>query len=219
MLPNSTLICVPPFPTRSRSPLPFISSNPENLPRAVSPSPVDRRERPQCWAHGCNGREFSTFSNLLRHQREKSGAAAKSYRRLSKDDQALLRAYFDENVYPEEGQKEDLATKIGVTKKQISDWFANARRPSRSVKQVQTSDIFVSIYLCYGHGFHAKYKSRTPHNDGQVAHHQNRLRSQRLSPEVIMPRISYRTVMSVHQRELTRSNLEPSQISSLQRNI
>jgi len=36
------------------------------------------RPKPQCWDHGCNGREFSTFSNLLRHQREKSGLAAKS---------------------------------------------------------------------------------------------------------------------------------------------
>lgn len=38
-----------------------------------------RRDKPQCWEHGCNGREFSTFSNLLRHQREKSGSAAKAY--------------------------------------------------------------------------------------------------------------------------------------------
>lgn len=37
------------------------------------------KEKPQCWEHGCNGREFSTFSNLLRHQREKSGTASKSY--------------------------------------------------------------------------------------------------------------------------------------------
>ena len=36
------------------------------------------RPKPQCWEHGCNGRYFSTFSNLLRHQREKSGTAAKS---------------------------------------------------------------------------------------------------------------------------------------------
>lgn len=39
---------------------------------------VHSRPKPQCWEHGCNGRQFSTFSNLLRHQREKSGAAAKS---------------------------------------------------------------------------------------------------------------------------------------------
>lgn len=37
------------------------------------------RPKPQCWDHGCNGRQFSTFSNLLRHQREKSGSASKSY--------------------------------------------------------------------------------------------------------------------------------------------
>ena len=36
------------------------------------------RRKPQCWEHGCNGREFSTFSNLLRHQRERNGTANKS---------------------------------------------------------------------------------------------------------------------------------------------
>ncbi|KAH8744816.1 hypothetical protein F5883DRAFT_439544, partial [Diaporthe sp. PMI_573] len=30
-----------------------------------------------CWEHGCKGRQFSTLSNLLRHQREKSGQAPK----------------------------------------------------------------------------------------------------------------------------------------------
>ncbi|KAB8302539.1 hypothetical protein EYC80_005928 [Monilinia laxa] len=39
---------------------------------------VQSRPKPQCWDHGCNGRQFSTFSNLLRHQREKSGVASKS---------------------------------------------------------------------------------------------------------------------------------------------
>ena len=38
---------------------------------------VHSRPKPQCWDHGCNGRQFSTFSNLLRHQREKSGVASK----------------------------------------------------------------------------------------------------------------------------------------------
>ena len=40
---------------------------------------LNQRPKPQCWEHGCNGRQFSTFSNLLRHQREKSGSASKSY--------------------------------------------------------------------------------------------------------------------------------------------
>ncbi|RMX92878.1 hypothetical protein D0867_14411 [Hortaea werneckii] len=40
---------------------------------------LNQRPKPQCWEHGCNGRQFSTFSNLLRHQREKSGTATKSY--------------------------------------------------------------------------------------------------------------------------------------------
>lgn len=39
---------------------------------------VQGRPKPQCWEHGCNGRQFSTFSNLLRHQREKSGQASKA---------------------------------------------------------------------------------------------------------------------------------------------
>ncbi|EPS33894.1 hypothetical protein POX_a01114 [Penicillium oxalicum] len=39
---------------------------------------ANARPRPQCWDHGCDGREFSTFSNLLRHQREKSGVVAKA---------------------------------------------------------------------------------------------------------------------------------------------
>ena len=28
---------------------------------------LNQRPKPQCWEHGCNGRQFSTFSNLLRH--------------------------------------------------------------------------------------------------------------------------------------------------------
>ncbi|OJD16482.1 hypothetical protein AJ78_03337 [Emergomyces pasteurianus Ep9510] len=55
-----------------------------STPYSVSPTPEDQvrvvnsRPKPQCWDHGCNGREFSTFSNLLRHQREKAGTATKS---------------------------------------------------------------------------------------------------------------------------------------------
>ncbi|KAL2011977.1 hypothetical protein VTN00DRAFT_4695 [Thermoascus crustaceus] len=49
------------------------SPGPENQVRVISSRP-----KPQCWDHGCNGREFSTFSNLLRHQRERSGASAKA---------------------------------------------------------------------------------------------------------------------------------------------
>ena len=45
-----------------------------------NPEPVvlEAPKKPQCWDHGCNGRQFSTFSNLLRHQREKSGTSQKS---------------------------------------------------------------------------------------------------------------------------------------------
>lgn len=63
-------------------PPPAISTR-QQVPRNSSDSQVrgvvNQKPKPQCWEHGCNGREFSTFSNLLRHQREKSGTAAKSY--------------------------------------------------------------------------------------------------------------------------------------------
>ncbi|KAI1269014.1 hypothetical protein F5Y18DRAFT_174474 [Xylariaceae sp. FL1019] len=39
--------------------------------------PVDSSEKPRCWDHGCNGREFSSKSNLMRHIKEKSGASNK----------------------------------------------------------------------------------------------------------------------------------------------
>ena len=39
---------------------------------------AQNRPAPQCWEHKCNGRRFSSFSNLLRHQRESSGQTAKS---------------------------------------------------------------------------------------------------------------------------------------------
>jgi hypothetical protein len=39
---------------------------------------VDGPKESRCWDHGCNGRAFSTHSNLLRHVREKSGQATKS---------------------------------------------------------------------------------------------------------------------------------------------
>ncbi|KAK9798731.1 putative C2H2-type domain-containing protein [Seiridium cardinale] len=34
-------------------------------------------ERPRCWDHGCNGREFSSMSNYVRHARERAHANAK----------------------------------------------------------------------------------------------------------------------------------------------
>lgn len=66
------------------APPPFVGSN-ASEPAAKRHSGegsmrvLNQRPKPQCWEHGCNGRQFSTFSNLLRHQREKSGSANKSY--------------------------------------------------------------------------------------------------------------------------------------------
>ncbi|KAL8850800.1 MAG: hypothetical protein Q9221_004298 [Calogaya cf. arnoldii] len=48
--------------------------------RAGEPQTVEEEtpRKRQCFDHGCNGRRFSSFSNLLRHQREKSRIASKS---------------------------------------------------------------------------------------------------------------------------------------------
>lgn len=75
-----------PYPAYEHSPglappgpggMPGLGSSPNS--QSVTPRILNSRPKPQCWEHGCNGRQFSTFSNLLRHQREKSGTAAKSY--------------------------------------------------------------------------------------------------------------------------------------------
>ncbi|QIX00287.1 hypothetical protein AMS68_005804 [Peltaster fructicola] len=51
----------------------------DSVSRSSEVRSASQKPKPQCWDHGCNGRQFSTFSNLLRHQREKSGTAQKSY--------------------------------------------------------------------------------------------------------------------------------------------
>lgn len=86
MYPTSTTAA--PYPSYEPSPglapptagsVPGLSSSPGSQGNGVMPRVLNSRPKPQCWEHGCNGRQFSTFSNLLRHQREKSGTAAKSY--------------------------------------------------------------------------------------------------------------------------------------------
>ncbi|KIW73537.1 hypothetical protein, variant 3 [Phialophora macrospora] len=57
-------------------PFPPVPLTLESSPAEIEIMPS--RPKPQCWDHGCNGRQFSTFSNLLRHQREKSGSAVKA---------------------------------------------------------------------------------------------------------------------------------------------
>jgi hypothetical protein len=57
-------------------PFPPVPLTLESTPAEIEIMPS--RPKPQCWDHGCNGRQFSTFSNLLRHQREKSGSAVKA---------------------------------------------------------------------------------------------------------------------------------------------
>jgi hypothetical protein len=49
----------------------LMTSAPESQPTTAS------NGKAQCWEHGCNGRQFSTWSNLKRHQKEKSGKTKK----------------------------------------------------------------------------------------------------------------------------------------------
>jgi hypothetical protein len=69
----------PGIPQPPSSDVPSLSPSPSAQSSTVMPRILNSRPKPQCWEHGCNGRQFSTFSNLLRHQREKSGTASKSY--------------------------------------------------------------------------------------------------------------------------------------------
>jgi hypothetical protein len=56
-----------------------------NEPTFVLNFPIDLSEdasvnanvKPRCWDHGCEGREFSSKSNFIRHKKEKDGEAAK----------------------------------------------------------------------------------------------------------------------------------------------
>lgn len=47
------------------------------LESAIDDTPTDTCSKPRCWDHGCNGREFSSKSNLTRHRKEKAGEVAK----------------------------------------------------------------------------------------------------------------------------------------------
>ena len=44
------------------------NNNTAIIPRSLEPTQLNLKQ--YCWDHGCNGREFSTKSNLNRHQRE-----------------------------------------------------------------------------------------------------------------------------------------------------
>ena len=87
--PQETLYAAPALPSAQPS-QPAAGSIGSSMlqPALPTPAPLESsrehyqgsaaRPKPQCFEHGCNGREFSTFSNLLRHQRERSGNATKS---------------------------------------------------------------------------------------------------------------------------------------------
>ncbi|KAI8965406.1 hypothetical protein F5Y11DRAFT_9456 [Daldinia sp. FL1419] len=45
--------------------------------QSVDDQSMDRNGKHRCWEHGCNGREFSSKSNFVRHVKERSGASTK----------------------------------------------------------------------------------------------------------------------------------------------
>jgi hypothetical protein len=77
--PSTASTYPPPYLTASLSDATTTSNTTSTTVDGRNVRVVHQRPKPQCWEHGCNGRQFSTFSNLLRHQREKSGTAGKSY--------------------------------------------------------------------------------------------------------------------------------------------
>jgi hypothetical protein len=68
----------PLLPSMSVPSHPYSASPVASVETAEGIRVLASRPKPQCFDHGCNGRQFSTFSNLLRHQREKSGSASKA---------------------------------------------------------------------------------------------------------------------------------------------
>ena len=47
------------------------------MPSSMAPVAIETAKEPQCWDHGCNGRQFNTFGDLLRQQRESSNTPRK----------------------------------------------------------------------------------------------------------------------------------------------
>lgn len=88
--PQNSLYAPPSLSSLTHHPQPAQTSLGSSMMQSSLPTPAPlessreeyrgsaARPKPQCFEHGCNGREFSTFSNLLRHQRERSGNSSKS---------------------------------------------------------------------------------------------------------------------------------------------
>ncbi|KAI1368350.1 hypothetical protein F5Y08DRAFT_296463 [Xylaria arbuscula] len=70
---SSTFMTSSPCPTSLSQPMAVL----DLLDGSSNDISADRDEKPRCWEHGCNGREFSSKSNLMRHMKEKSGASNK----------------------------------------------------------------------------------------------------------------------------------------------
>lgn len=64
--------------TRAVFPIPKNLKQGPSIPVVEESGTVECRTKSICWDHGCNGRVFSTFSDLHRHQRERAGTYIKS---------------------------------------------------------------------------------------------------------------------------------------------
>ncbi|KAI1137230.1 hypothetical protein F5Y05DRAFT_414390 [Hypoxylon sp. FL0543] len=72
---SGNLASVDPYPNaldKLSTGLPDFLGNPSSEARSM-----DRGGKNRCWEHGCNGREFSSKSNFVRHVKERSGASTK----------------------------------------------------------------------------------------------------------------------------------------------
>ncbi|KAI1460006.1 hypothetical protein F4805DRAFT_419569 [Annulohypoxylon moriforme] len=72
---SGNLASVDPYPNaldKLSTGVPDFLGNPSSEDRSM-----DRSGKHRCWDHGCNGREFSSKSNFVRHVKERSGASTK----------------------------------------------------------------------------------------------------------------------------------------------
>ncbi|OTA64036.1 hypothetical protein K449DRAFT_432542 [Hypoxylon sp. EC38] len=72
---SGNLASVDPYPNaldKLSTGVPDFLGNPSSEDRSM-----DRNGKHRCWDHGCNGREFSSKSNFVRHVKERSGASTK----------------------------------------------------------------------------------------------------------------------------------------------
>jgi hypothetical protein len=70
------------------------------------------------------------WMNEKHKERQRSPRSEKKARKISEEARSFLLEWFNDHIshpYPTEEEKEEFSEKTGLTKKQIKDWFVNAR--------------------------------------------------------------------------------------------